>query len=44
MVHVEGHCQIESVETTAGKVLLYKMDVKFPEGTVTGILGPCKFT
>ena len=42
MVQVEGHCEIESVETTTGKVLLYTMDVEFPEGTVTGILGPCK--
>lgn len=43
MAQVDGICQIESVETKSGKVLLYKMDVRFPEGTVTGILGPCKF-
>lgn len=35
-----GHTLIEKVETNKGKILLHQMDVRFPEGAVTGILGP----
>jgi len=35
-----GYAQIDTVETSRGARLLYDMNLVFPEGTVTAILGP----